>query len=482
MKILCYSRSYLTELFPKLSSLDNSRDYYFIVQNVHEKNIIESYGGKVVFNIQQHVNHSLRNKNNVFKWEEPEDFKKVTNFNFSSLYSDRYLIYYNHKTRLNIAGSLYIGLKKLFLENKFDYFIGEPVAIFSTNLIYYFCLKNSIKVRFWNSCYFPGFFYFSSGMDTTTPISNSTLNDTLISNLKTEIQAYSIGIRDDKKGPVYHYSFSKKNFHIFNFLKQRKGKSPLILEPGFYTFFLQILKLTRAWFLKISFPYISDYQAAASFYEHLFYFKCLNTSKSIYNLIPSIYDSNNVVFPLQYEPEASLLYFAPQYSNQLNTVELLLKILPNNKILWVKEHPNQFGALGINKWRKLQKKYHNLRFVYGRESGRELIKKSALIITISSSAGMDSLLIGKRVVVLGNVFYRNFFGSIPIDSITQLEEVLNDQNNYNYEEDLSQFNHNVESLTLFAAKSYLGDPQPSDILYSENNLNNLIQAFNKEFI
>ena len=91
-------------------------------------------------------------------------------------------------------------------------------------------------------------------------------------------------------------------------------------------------------------------------------------------------------------------------------------------------------------------------------------------------------LIGKKVIVLGDVFYRYFTGSIPIFSISELEVALNNKNFYKFTNDLTQIDYNIAELANFALKSYKGDPQPSDSLYTNENLQNIINAFNQELI
>jgi capsule polysaccharide modification protein KpsS len=184
-----------------------------------------------------------------------------------------------------------------------------------------------------------------------------------------------------------------------------------------------------------------------------------------------------LVYPLQYEPEASLLYFAPHHVDQVSFVETVLRALPHGKLLWVKEHPNQFGALNEAPWRSLKKHYANLRFVHGRQNGRELIKKTALVVTINSTMGLDGLLLGRKVLVGGEVFYSRFTGAIRTESYLTLAKELNNLDNYT---PFDNFSANVEELVEFGRNAYAGDPQPSHYLFSDKNIALLLAAISAE--
>ena len=211
--------------------------------------------------------------------------------------------------------------------------------------------------------------------------------------------------------------------------------------------------------------------------EHRFYLRCLFAPTSIYDTAPKEFSNENVVYPLQYEPEASLLYFAPDIVNQVSFVETILKALPHGKKLWVKEHPNQFGALSSPAWLALKQRYDNLHFLHGRQNGRDLIKKSSLVITISSTMGLDGLLLGRKVLVAGSVFYSNFTGATRIRSYFELAQELNRSSNYDLANHLEK---NIEELVAFGSHSYPGDPQPSHYLFSDSNLSQLVTAIQCE--
>jgi capsule polysaccharide modification protein KpsS len=61
-----------------------------------------------------------------------------------------------------------------------------------------------------------------------------------------------------------------------------------------------------------------------------------------------------------------------------------------------------------------------------------LIKDSIGTINLSSTVGLESLIIKKPTILLGNVFYNDTGLTFKVDSYTQLQEVLKQVNNENY--------------------------------------------------
>lgn len=210
--------------------------------------------------------------------------------------------------------------------------------------------------------------------------------------------------------------------------------------------------------------------------EHWFYFRNLMGRLSRYDKPTDQFYKGNVFFPLQYEPEASLLYAAPDFRNQVAVVETILQSLPASHVLWVKEHPNQFGVLSRGAWQVLRKRYKNLRLIYGRENGRHLIQRCGLAVAITSTAGMDALILGRKCFVLGDVFFEAFPDAIQIKSNAALARQLNTPENYRDANHLGDIDGIATALRGFAAGCYPGDPQPAPELMQPDNMQSLYKA------
>lgn len=109
-------------------------------------------------------------------------------------------------------------------------------------------------------------------------------------------------------------------------------------------------------------------------------------------------------FPLHVRDDYKLKRLIPHRADQLSIVELLARALPHGYDLVVKEHPN---SIGRNRFVDLlaMRRIPNVRVVAPRFSSNELIRRSAGVVAISSTVGIEALLQHKRVMTLGRPYY-----------------------------------------------------------------------------
>ncbi len=109
-------------------------------------------------------------------------------------------------------------------------------------------------------------------------------------------------------------------------------------------------------------------------------------------------------FPLQYEPEMSLLLLAPEATDQLAVVERIAHALPDGMRLYVKEHPGMMSFRPRRYYRAL-KKIPNVRLVDPAIKGFDLIRHAKLVTVINGTPGWEAALLGKPVITFGDIFY-----------------------------------------------------------------------------
>jgi hypothetical protein len=124
-----------------------------------------------------------------------------------------------------------------------------------------------------------------------------------------------------------------------------------------------------------------------------------------------------IFFPLHVDPEGSLLLGAPFFTNQLEVIKHISKSIPINYTLIVKEHP----LMNTRGWRKTSfyKEIINLpnvKLISTLVSTHDIIKKVKLVITISSTTGLEALFYGKPSIV----FVDSMYDEIP--SVIKLEK------------------------------------------------------------
>jgi hypothetical protein len=132
-----------------------------------------------------------------------------------------------------------------------------------------------------------------------------------------------------------------------------------------------------------------------------------------------------VYFPLTTEPESTLLVYAPFFTNQIELIRNISKSLPIEYRLIVKDHPLQ----SVRGWRKTSyykeiMKLPNVVMVHHSFPSEQIIKKSSLVITIASTAGMEAAFYEKPSIVLGDVLYSSLPSVHKLKSIEELPEAI----------------------------------------------------------
>lgn len=151
--------------------------------------------------------------------------------------------------------------------------------------------------------------------------------------------------------------------------------------------------------------------------------------KGFFGLIIDSFDSNIFdqpcasdqfyLFPLHMQPEASTLVLGSDYINQIETIRRISKVIPIDSFLYVKEHKSALGQNNIKFYCDLTK-IPNVKLISHKVDTFKLIEMSKGIITISSTVGLEGLLLRKPVFTIGKVFYNASNLSIYCKSINEL--------------------------------------------------------------
>lgn len=129
-------------------------------------------------------------------------------------------------------------------------------------------------------------------------------------------------------------------------------------------------------------------------------------------------------YPLHLEPEAVVLYNGSgYYTNQVKLIENIAAQLPPGNLLYVKDHPHDFGYRSVHDFSAL-KRVPNIRLIKHTVPGKLLVKHSIGVLTITGTAGFEALLMGKQVYIFGNTFY----GICPkvnyVHHVRELREII----------------------------------------------------------
>lgn len=143
------------------------------------------------------------------------------------------------------------------------------------------------------------------------------------------------------------------------------------------------------------------------------------------NSIKKINDKKFLYFPLQSEPESTVLAISPFYSNQISLIEMIAKSIPIDSVLYVKEHPIQKEKLwrSVGEYKKIID-IPNVKLLHHNINSLNLIEKSQGVITISGSTGFEALFLQKPVILFGDTHYDKLSMVTKITSINDLPKKI----------------------------------------------------------
>ncbi|MDC3309312.1 hypothetical protein OAV68_00155 [bacterium] len=134
--------------------------------------------------------------------------------------------------------------------------------------------------------------------------------------------------------------------------------------------------------------------------------------------------SKYVLFPLHYEPEASVTIRGFPY-DQLDVIKYISRSLPPDMSLLVKEHKGNRGYRSISDYKKISR-LHNVVLVSPDAESYNLIKNAEAIATFSGRMGMEAAVLGKPVLLFGDAFYSDLSTVQNVEKLTDLTTYLVD--------------------------------------------------------
>jgi hypothetical protein len=161
-------------------------------------------------------------------------------------------------------------------------------------------------------------------------------------------------------------------------------------------------------------------------------FEYLRVNKAV--TLPSKF----VFFPLHVEPELAISPSGGHFEEQYEAIRFLVSKLPEGWKVVVKEHPHQagFGPRPIGFYKKIAT-ISNVEFVETEMNSLEIIARSRSVATITGSAGVEAVRLGKPSWVLGYPWYLSSPGVTRIDTNADLtrafENLLSRQQTANVE-------------------------------------------------
>lgn len=130
-----------------------------------------------------------------------------------------------------------------------------------------------------------------------------------------------------------------------------------------------------------------------------------------------------LLYPIHFHPESSTSILAGTYLNEYEVIRNIAFNMPQGLKLYVKDHISAWGFPSLDFYKNIQK-LPNVRLLHPNEPTKELIRKSHAVITLTSTVGYEAVLLGKKVFMLGKVFYDFHKDVSPIQDPAQLFSLL----------------------------------------------------------
>ncbi len=131
------------------------------------------------------------------------------------------------------------------------------------------------------------------------------------------------------------------------------------------------------------------------------------------------YNQVYVYFPLHVPLDYALTVRENRYLDQITLLDYLSEVLPYGCQLYIKEHPASIGAYPLRRLRDLLRK-NNVKLIHPSINSFDLIRNSKLVLTINSKVGIEALMQGKRVLVLGKAYYTEAENAVIVENLKDL--------------------------------------------------------------
>lgn len=195
------------------------------------------------------------------------------------------------------------------------------------------------------------------------------------------------------------------------------------------------------------------------------------------------FNDNYIAFFLHYQPEATSCPGGDIFVDQRLCIELLLKYLPSNYKIYVREHPHQFSRMKDGHTGRMRDLYDDLikndrvKLISTGVDPFDLISKAKAVSTITGTVGWEAMVRQKPVIAFGLCWYENYSkGVLRITDEKSAENMLQFIENYSFDE------HSLKAyLAAVGKNTYYADyfkANKKDLIHltKKENVDNVVNA------
>lgn len=335
--------------------------------------------------------------------------------------SERNFVYLSKKEKILMAQEIIRRIENDYEKSGFQCVILEGIDDLPSLFLYYFCKEKKIPFFYFVYARMGDAVFLSNRLD-TGPVNMDTIfqnnielyknDEKVYVNTKTQIEEYI-----KQKRQPYYVTHSSMLFRLLSFAD-----------------ISGVIKSVRTHYKDKK-----SYQALA--YGNPFFFPLLRFRKVInkrkytkyfndkFLTLENLKNKNFFVYPLHFHPEAATLIQGRWLNNQKEIIEMFSKYLPADTILIVKEHKVSIGRRNIHFYKEINNLY-NVHFVSHQTDVYNLLEMSQGVITISSSMGLEAIMLNKAVITVGDIHYNILSQVIKARDFSKISEYIKIANNF----------------------------------------------------
>ena len=338
------------------------------------------------------------------------------------IHADRHIMRFNKNKRLFIAQELL----RVFIQDveqlKITHVFSEGIDDFISYFASIYCKQQHVNFIYLVVARIGSSVIFSNRLDNGVPSFN---------------QKYEDSLCKIKRGSMY---FAEVNHFVSSYVKHKRQPDYIRDSDMLYKIF-SLSDIARM--MNALCSYIRDRNGMH--YDKnpfLLPFTRLNKIKRNwqYRKLIKIEKKNNYnfrklnyfIYPLHFHPEAATLIQGRWFNNQQEIIRLISKNLPVGCLLIVKEHNLSVGLRPISFYRQVAD-LHNIVFVDDKVDIYDLIEHSKGVVTISSSMGLEALMMRKPVMCFGDVFYNASNNVYNVRDYTNIGEYIQKMLNHKFD-------------------------------------------------
>ena len=334
--------------------------------------------------------------------------------NFFKKYESKLDIEYHLSARILLIENFY---NFYFKNTKIDFALVECRNHFNTISGILFFKKNNIPCYVPTSSIFKDYFSVNEVQDIKNPFLEENylskdFNLENIKELKKELDNISFKRSTNDREKNYlrnRFETLKRNLFnmIYNFIKYMLNYNKFSLIKNFYLGNIHPVDLLK-----------SRINKRINYY---FYKKKLNERSTFSK-------KKKCVFFLGLSPEASTYSQCNIFFDQRKVARFIALNLPNDYELIVKEHPSQYissDGRNSNYYDEILSHY-NIKLAKPEDKAIDLIKNSNFVITSTGSVGIETILLKKKLIMLGNNHYKIFKNLYKAENYSILKNIISE--------------------------------------------------------